>query len=231
MKGKILILEDDENINQLIKLHLMREQFQVIQAYNGVEALEKFDETIEMAILDVMVPKKNGIEVLTAIREVSTIPIIFLTAKDEDADKVLALGLGADDYVTKPFSVIELVSRVKAHLRRFYQYKGALNASEESVLINGDVSMNLSTYKVYKAGYEIAIISKEFKLLQFFMEHQGMVFTKRQLYENVWGEAYFGDDNTIMVHISRLREKLETNPKDPKLIKTIKGLGYRMEKI
>lgn len=231
MKAKILIMEDDENINQLIKLHLQKEQYQVIQAFNGLEALEKFDETIDLAILDVMVPKKNGVEVLTEIREISTIPIIFLTAKDEDADKVLALGLGADDYVTKPFSVIELISRVKAHLRRSQQYLGTIKADAAALLTNGEIKMDLSTYKVYKDDQEVVVISKEFKLLQFFMENQGRVFTKKQLYENVWEEAYFGDDNTIMVHISRLREKLESNPKEPKLIKTIKGLGYRMEKL
>lgn len=231
MSIKIMLMEDDEGINNLLRMHLVKEGYDVVQAFNGKQAVNLYDESFDLAILDVMVPHINGFEVLNHIREKSEIPIIFLTAKDEDADKVLALGLGADDYVTKPFSVIEVISRVKAHLRRYLKYSGKQNSVSENILQNGKIKLEKSTMRVFKDEQEVSLSSKEYKILQFFMENTGHVFTKRQLYENVWEDEYYGDDNTIMVHISRLRDKLEDDPREPVMIKTVKGLGYRMERI
>lgn len=231
MSVKIMLMEDDESISNLLKMHLVKEGYEVVQAFDGKQAVKLYDETVDLAILDVMVPHLNGFEVLNHIREKSEIPIIFLTAKDEDADKVLALGLGADDYVTKPFSVIEVISRVKAHLRRYLKYSGKQSNISEGVLANGKIKLEKATMRVFKDDQEISLSSKEYKILQFFMENTGHVFTKRQLYENVWEDEYYGDDNTIMVHISRLRDKLEDDPREPSMIKTVKGLGYRMEKL
>lgn len=231
MSIKIMLMEDDEGINNLLRMHLVKEGYDVVQAFDGKQAVNLYDESFDLAILDVMVPHINGFEVLNHIREKSEIPIIFLTAKDEDADKVLALGLGADDYVTKPFSVIEVISRVKAHLRRYLKYSGKQNSVSENILQNGKIKLEKSTMRVFKDEQEVSLSSKEYKILQFFMENTGHVFTKRQLYENVWEDEYYGDDNTIMVHISRLRDKLEDDPREPVMIKTVKGLGYRMERI
>lgn len=231
MKSTILVLEDDININNLIKMHLTKEGYKVIQAFDGKEAMELFDTDIDLAILDIMVPFHDGFEILDYIRKRSQIPVIFLTAKDEDSDKVLALGLGADDYVTKPFSVIEIISRCHAHLRRYLEYSGNHNKTtllSKNILKNGDIKVEVNNYKTTKGNNEVSLSVKEFKLLVYFIENVGQIFTKKQLYEQVWEENYFGDDNTIMVHISRLREKLEDNPKAPEYIKTIKGLGYRM---
>lgn len=231
MKSKILILEDDININNLIKMHLTKEGYKIIQSFDGKEAMELFDTEIDLAILDIMVPFHDGFEVLEYIRRKSQIPVIFLTARDEDSDKVLALGLGADDYVTKPFSVIEIISRCNAHLRRYLEYSGKLSQTAphtNNILQNGNIIVDIDNFKISKANSEIMLNVKEFKLLVCFMKNTGRIFTKKQLYEQVWEENYFGDDNTIMVHISRLREKLEDNPKKPEYIKTIKGLGYRM---
>lgn len=226
MKIKILVMEDDEGINDLIKMHLTGEGYEVVQAFDGKEAIEKFTYDISLAILDVMVPIKNGFEVLSFIRKNSEIPVLFLTARGADEDKVLALGMGADDYVTKPFGVGEVVSRCKAHLRRYMDYSAR---ESEAVITNGDIRLEKDAFKVYKGTGQVALSAKEFNLLMFFMENQGRVFTKRQLYEHVWQNYFLGDDNTVMVHISRLREKLEKDPKSPEYIKTIKGLGYRME--
>jgi len=230
MKSKILILEDDLGINNLITMQLQSEGYEVIQAFDGQEAINLFDKTIDLAILDIMVPIKDGFKVLEHIRKSSIIPIIFLTARDEDMDKMRALGLGADDYVTKPFSIVEVVYRCKAHLRRYLNYSNPTNELSDSIT-HGDIYMLRSTFEATLSQEPLNLSVKEFELLWFFAEHIGQVFTRQQLYEHVWGAEYFGDDNTIMVHISRLREKLGENPKQPKYIKTIKGLGYRMEKL
>lgn len=230
MQNKILLLEDDPAINQLLASQLITEGFNVIQCYNGQEALDKFDDTINLALLDIMVPKIDGLRVLENIRQTSLIPILFLTAKEEEIDKVLALGLGADDYITKPFSMIEVVYRIKAHLRRFYTYNRTED-STKTIYINGDLSLNLITYVAKKGEEALELSIKEFELLALFMANMGQVFTKVQLYEHVWKEDFYGEDNTVMVHISKLRDKIGDSSKTPTYIKTIKGLGYRMENI
>ncbi|MCT4594411.1 MAG: response regulator transcription factor [Anaeromicrobium sp.] len=225
---RILIAEDEENIRNLVKLHLSREGYEVIEASNGREALIKFKENnIDLLILDVMMPEIDGYTVLEEVRKGSEIPVIFLTAQGEEQNKVLGLGLGADDYVVKPFSVIELMSRVQAQLRRYLRYSSKENAR---VIYNGDLVLDLDSYSIKKGGTILDLNPKELKLLMLFMENLGKVFTKKQLYEEVWGDMYFGDDNTIMVHISHIRDKIEDNPKKPKYLRTIRGIGYRMVK-
>jgi DNA-binding response OmpR family regulator len=228
MNGKILLLEDDRDIHTLITLHLENEGYQVVGAFDGRDALEKFDESIHLAVLDVMVPQIDGIEVLRRIRETSTIPVLFLTAKTDETDKLTALGIGADDYITKPFSVMEVLYRIKAHLRRNYQYNSA-NQSVGNMFSHKGIEMDIHKKTVSVDGNEVLLNAKEFELLQYFLENPGRVFTKKQLYEHVWDDLYYGDSNTIMVHISRLREKLGDDKKEPKYIRTIKSLGYRLE--
>ena len=173
-------------------------------------------------------PKIDGIEVLKKIRETSTIPVLFLTAKTDETDKLTALGIGADDYITKPFSVMEVLYRIKAHLRRNYQYNGA-NQNVGNIFSHNGIEMDIHKKTVSVDGKEVLLNAKEFELLQYFLENPGRVFTKKQLYEHVWDDLYYGDSNTIMVHISRLREKLGDDKKEPKYIRTIKSLGYRLE--
>jgi len=228
MNGKILLLEDDRDIHNLLTLHLENEGYRVVGAFDGLDALEKFDDSIHLAVLDVMVPKIDGIEVLKKIRETSTIPVLFLTAKTDETDKLTALGIGADDYITKPFSVMEVLYRIKAHLRRNYQYNGA-NQNVGNIFSHNGIEMDIHKKTVSVDGKEVLLNAKEFELLQYFLENPGRVFTKKQLYEHVWDDLYYGDSNTIMVHISRLREKLGDDKKEPKYIRTIKSLGYRLE--
>lgn len=232
MNNTILVMEDDLAINNLLSSQLKNEGFNVIQAFDGEEAIKLFNENIDIAILDIMVPKLDGIQVLTHIRKTSVIPVLFLTAKGEEMDKILALGMGADDYITKPFSMMEVIYRIKAQVRRYYAYNNAANKDlEKEILKHGDLELNTKDYTLKKDGISIELSVKEFDLLKLFMQNIGQVFTKHQLYEQVWEDDYFGDDNTIMVHISKLREKIGDSPKNSKYIKTIKGLGYRMEKL
>lgn len=230
MNNTILVMEDDLAINNLLSSQLKNEGFKVLQAYDGEEAIKMFNDKVDIAVLDIMVPKIDGIQVLKKIREKSVIPVIFLTAKGEEMDKILALGIGADDYITKPFSMMELIYRIKAQIRRFYAYNNS-EINEKEIICHRDLELNTKDYTLKKNGSIIELSVKEFELLKFFMKNIGQVFTKHQLYEQVWGDDYFGDDNTIMVHISKLREKIGDTPKNSIYIKTIKGLGYRMEKL
>lgn len=229
MSKNILILEDDFGINQLISDELKHYGFTVIQSFDGEEAIKKFSPQIDLAILDIMVPKLGGIEVMKHIRKNSNIPILFLTAKDEEVDKIKALSLGADDYITKPFSMIELLYRVKAQLRRYYDYSH--QELPQEVMQYKDLHLDTKTHTLKKDGLLIELSVKEFELLEVFMGSIGQVFTKQQLYEQVWQEDYYGDDNTLMVHISKLREKIADSSKNSTYIKTVKGLGYRMERL
>lgn len=225
----ILIAEDEDDIRELVSFHLRKEGYNTLEADNGLTALSLFEkESVDLMILDIMMPVMNGFELLEKIRATSEIPVIFLTARAEEQDKIKGLGLGADDYVSKPFSVMEMVSRVQAQLRRYINYS---NKEQKNILCNGDLSLNLTDYSVSKNSQILELNPKEFKLLKMFMENVSVVYTKKQLYEAVWDDLYWGDDNTIMVHISHLREKIEDNAKSPTYIKTIRGIGYRMEKI
>ncbi|WP_243292025.1 response regulator transcription factor [Bacillus sp. FJAT-47783] len=228
MSNFIFIAEDDEDINHLVALHLRKEGYQVFQAFDGLEVLKQFQKkTPDLLILDVMMPKMDGFQVLQEVRNTHKVPVIMLTARGQDEDKVLGLGLGADDYVVKPFSIIELVSRVQAQIRRYTQYG---RKEEPTLIVNGALEFDPFNVTVKKNGIFLDLKPKELKLLSILMKNIGRLYTKTQLYELVWDEPYFGDSNTIMVHISRLREKIEDDPKHPTYIKTVKGLGYRMDR-
>lgn len=225
----ILIAEDEKDIRELLKLNLKREGYSVICAKDGKEAYELFcSHKIELGIFDVMMPFLDGLNLLRKIRETSTVPVIMLTARGEDTDKVIGLGLGADDYLVKPFSMTELLARVAAILRRSLEYS-APKAAEVRIRI-GELTLDTDACRAVKNGRSIELNAKEYLLLKFFMENPGRVFTKKQLYNAVWQDDYLYDDNTIMVHISRIRNKIETNPQSPDYIKTVKGIGYKFSK-
>ncbi|MDD6769896.1 MAG: response regulator transcription factor [Inconstantimicrobium porci] len=223
----ILIAEDEDDIRNLIKLHLTKKGFNVYDACNGQDAYNIFNTIkLDLAILDVMMPLMDGVTLLKNIRKSSRIPVIFLTARSDDSDKILGLKLGADDYMIKPFNPAELTARVYAQLRRYYQYN---SVEDESTYTIGDITVDSNSCTVTKNGNKIDLNTKEFKLLELLIKNVGKVYTKKQLYENVWQDIYCGDDNTIMVHISHLRDKIEDNPKYPKYLKTIRGIGYKLE--
>ena len=226
---KILIAEDEQDIRELIEIHLMKEDYEVMTAKDGIEALERFNsETFDLAVLDVNMPKLDGFKLLNKIRKESKIPVILLTARGSDEDKILGLGLGADDYLTKPISMVELVARIKAHFRRNYEYIETI-PEEKTVIESGDLVVDLNQCAVLKKGALLDLNVKEYKLLVYFMKNPGKVFTKKQIYEEVWDDYYYGDSNTIMVYISRLRNKIEDENNKMEYIKTIRGIGYRFE--
>ena len=224
MGAVILIAEDDGDIRGLLRLYLEGEGFRVVEAADGQAALDLArTENPDMAILDVMMPQLNGYEVTRALRRYSDIPILILSAKSQDNDKILGLNLGADDYVAKPFNPVEIVARGKAQLRR------AARTGGEVVRV-GDLALDLTAMQLEKAGMPIPLTPMEYKILAILMRSPGRIFTKVQLYEGAAGEYFEGDDNTIMVHISKLRDKIEDDPKNPRYIRTVRGLGYRFEK-
>lgn len=224
MKATILIAEDDADIRELLKLYLEGEQYNVIEAENGAVALEKARECApDMAILDIMMPEMNGFELTKALRKCSDMPILILSAKSQDNDKILGLNLGADDYITKPFNPVEVVARVNAQLRRSLSSAG-------DVLRLRELTLNTASFQLTKNNEPVLLTPMEYKILAQLMRSPGRIFTKVQLYEGVAGEYFESDDNTMMVHISKLREKIEDDPKKPKYIITVRGLGYKIEK-
>lgn len=229
MAFKLLIAEDEDEIRELLKSYLEKEGYEVIEAHDGIEAIKAFyDHTFDLVLLDVMMPKIDGYEVLKKIREKSTLPVIFITARSEDVDKLSGFGHGADDYICKPFSFNEISMRIHAHLRRCYEYH---KDSKQSSIVNGDLYFDTDRFMLFKNGTEITLNPKELGIVKLFMENPNVVFTKKQLYELIWKESFYGDSNTIMVHMSHIRDKIEDDPKIPKYVKTIRGIGYRMEKI
>jgi len=222
----ILIVEDDQEINNLIGDALKKENYSVIQAFDGRQALEMYNDNCQLVILDLMLPYVNGVEVLRKIREKSTLPVIILSAKDEETDKVIGLGMGADDYIIKPFFVRELTARVKAQLRRCVDY----NSSEvqNHILQHNELKLDTLNYKIFKNNEELSLTKKEFELLKLFLSNPDRVFTKAQIFNNVWENEYLNDDNTVMVHIKRLRNKIEDNSNSPKYIITVWGIGYKL---
>lgn len=230
---RILIADDEPEIRNLLRTYLEREQYHVDTAANGAEALQLFaNHTYQLIVLDLMMPAVDGIEVCRRIRGESNVPIIMLTAKDLEIDKVLGLSLGADDYITKPFSTHELVARIKAHIRRYVVLgsspsAGGQHQPVQARLAFADLVIDLKRYEVTKAGNPVAFTAKEFELLRFFVSHPEQVFTKTQLFRQVWGHEYIEDDNTVMVHIRRLRKKIEEDPSSPRYIQTVWGIGYR----
>lgn len=225
---KILFVEDDLEISDMLKNFLITENFEVVTAFDGESALQKFfEDDYSIILLDLMIPKKSGMEVMKEIRKKSTVPIIIISAKDTDSDKTLGLGLGADDYITKPFSVTEVLARIKANIRRNTQYGAQMN-EEENVLICGSLIMDTDHYSVLKNGVKIELTAKEFEILKLLMKNKKKVYTKEQIYSHIWKDAYLGDENAVNVHISRLRNKIEDNPRNPQIVLTVWGIGYRL---
>ncbi|MBU7318369.1 response regulator transcription factor [Paenibacillus oleatilyticus] len=225
---RILIADDDREIRELVKTYLERETYRIDTAADGEEALRLFEShRYNLILLDLMMPKVDGIEVCRRLRMKTNVPILMLTAKDQEIDKVLGLSIGADDYITKPFSVHELVARIKAHLRRFLVLGSESGSPQETVLSFKNLSIHLQKYTVTRAGEEITLTGKEFELLKFMASHPEQVFTKTQLFRQVWDSDYLEDDNTVMVHIRKLRMKIEEDPSDPKWIQTVWGIGYK----
>lgn len=224
MSASILIAEDDGDIRGLLRLYLESEGYRVLEAEDGAKALALArEEAPDMAILDVMMPELNGYELTRALRKFSDIPILILSAKSQDSDKILGLNLGADDYIAKPFNPVEIVARVKAQLRR-------ASRDNSTILTVRDLALDTASFQLTKNGRSIILTPMEYKILALLMRSPGRIFTKIQLYEGAVGTYFEGDDNTMMVHISKLREKIEDDPKDPRYIITVRGLGYKIEK-
>lgn len=231
MPYKILIAEDDADIQEVLRLYLENSGYAVICASDGKEAYNKLNsEKPDLAILDIMMPEMNGYELTKRIRTHSSIPIIILSAMNADSDKILGLDIGADDYITKPFNPLEVVARVQSNLRRKYTLdSGKLSDDSGNMLCVGSLKLDTKKFILFMNDEEIFLTPTEFKILSLFMERPGMVFTKSQIYERINGEFYENDDNTMMVHISKLREKLGDDSKNPRYIKTVRGLGYKID--
>ena len=228
----ILVVDDDKEIANAIDIYLSREGYNIIKAYDGEEAIQKVNENeIHLIILDIMMPKKDGIQTLEEIRKNKTIPVIMLSAKSEDYDKISGLDLGADDYITKPFNPLELIARVKSNIRRYVDF-GNINKNEKTnILKSGDLSIDDESKKVMVEGKEIKLTATEYNILKFLLKNKGKVFSISQIYENVWNEESYGAENIIAVHIRHIREKIEINPKEPKYLKVMWGIGYKIEDI
>lgn len=232
--GYVLVVEDDREVNELIIRSLKTENINGKSVFNGRDAEQELKtNSYDLVILDLMIPHIDGLELLGRIRKTMQIPVIILSAKGEEADKVIGLGLGADDYITKPFSVNELKARVKAHLRRQFYSKGdstttAEEAHSPHLIYHGDMELNLHTYQCTVNGTTYDLKAKEFEILKLFLTNPNRVFTKSQIYQHVWNDQYMEDENTVMVHIRRIRKKIEDDPSDPQRIQTVWGIGYKM---
>lgn len=222
-KAHILVVDDEKPIVDIIKFNLEKEGYKVTASYDGEDALNKIkNENFDMVLLDVMLPKMDGFTVCKKVREFSEVPIIMITAKAEEVDKVLGLELGADDYITKPFGIRELIARIRANLRRFSQQ----SSGEGKVLRAGKLTLNPETFEVKKDGQVIELTVREYELLKFLMSQKGQVFSREELLEKVWDYEYYGDVRTVDVTVRRLREKIEDNPSEPVFILTKRGIGY-----
>ncbi|EZP74794.1 winged helix family two component transcriptional regulator [Parageobacillus genomosp. 1] len=227
MEKRILVVDDEKPIADILQFNLQKEGYEVICAYDGEEALQKVEEVMpDLILLDIMLPQKDGMEVCREVRKKYDMPIIMLTAKDSEIDKVLGLELGADDYVTKPFSTRELLARVKANLRRHSQTAAQEEASDTNEIIIGSLVIRPDAYIVLKRGETIELTHREFELLHYLAKHIGQVMTREHLLQTVWGYDYYGDVRTVDVTVRRLREKIEDNPSHPSWIVTRRGVGY-----
>lgn len=228
----ILVCDDDKEIVEAIEIYLSQEGYHILKAYDGIEALEVLEkEEVNLLILDVMMPRLDGIRATLKNREKNSIPIIILSAKSEDADKILGLNIGADDYVTKPFNPLELVARVKSQLRRYNQLGGSKKENEDTVYETGGLRINDDLKEVTVDGEPVKLTPIEYNILLLLMKNQGRVFSINQIYESIWNEDAIGADNTVAVHIRHIREKIEINPKEPRYLKVVWGVGYKIEKI
>ncbi|GAB1612637.1 MULTISPECIES: response regulator transcription factor [Mammaliicoccus] len=231
MSQKVLVVDDEQSIVTLLKYNIEQAGYQVIVAYDGVQALEKVnEEKPDLVVLDVMLPEMDGIEVCKTIRsDKNQVPILMLTAKDDEFDRVLGLELGADDYMTKPFSPREVVARVKAILRRVSQIESSQLDEDEDIIL-GSIRIRPDYFEVYRNDELLELTPKEFELLLYLIERQGRVITREHMLNSVWNYEFAGDSRIVDVHISHLRDKLEENPKQPQFIKTVRGLGYKLER-
>jgi two-component system, OmpR family, response regulator VanR len=232
----ILIIDDEKEIRDLIGIYLINEGYNVLKAADGIEGLAYLEEnTVHLVVLDIMMPRLDGIQACLKIRESKNVPIIMLSAKSQDMDKIMGLTTGADDYVTKPFQPLELVARIKSQLRRylrFNQMDGTLQANSVQpmdVISIDDLLINVSTHEVTVEGKVIKLTPREFAILELLARNPGVVFSTEKIYERVWNETFYESENTVMVHIRNLREKLENNPRTPRYIKTVWGVGYKIE--
>lgn len=228
----ILVCDDDKEIVEAIEIYLTQEGYRILKAYDGTEALEMLErEEVHLLLLDVMMPKLDGIRATLKIREKNSIPIIILSAKSEDADKILGLNVGADDYVTKPFSPLELVARVKSQLRRYTQLGGTAQNENDKIYSVGGLRINDDLKEVTVDGELVRLTPIEYNILLLLMKNQGRFFSINQIYEMIWNEEAIGADNTVAVHIRHIREKIEINPKEPRYLKVVWGVGYKSEKV
>ena len=228
---KILVCDDDREIVEAIEIYLSQEGYQILKAYDGIEALEILEkEEVNLLIIDVMMPRLDGIRATLKIRENMSLPIIILSAKSEDADKILGLNIGADDYMTKPFNPLELVARVKSQLRRYTQLGSTARSDNQSEFRTGGLVIRDDLKEVTVDGEKVKLTPIEYNILLLLMKNQGKVFSINQIYESIWNEEAIGADNTVAVHIRHIREKIEINPKDPRYLKVVWGVGYKIEK-
>lgn len=226
----ILVCDDEKDIVTALAIYLKSDGYQVYEAYNGKEALDIIrKEEIHLVLMDIMMPEMDGIEAMVKIREISNVPVILLTAKSEDTDKVLGLTVGADDYITKPFNPVELQARVKSQLRRYMQLGSGL--VQPSRITIGGIELDDKSKEVFLDGEKVNLTRTEYDILKLLMEHPGEVFSPNQIYETVWKDSPYGIENTVAVHIRHLREKLEYNPAEPRYLKVVWGRGYKMEEI
>ncbi len=226
----ILLVDDDADIRGAISKLLSLEGYNIIEASNGLEALDAVNTNdIKLILLDIMMPKLDGLSALMKIREKNNLPIIMLSAKTEDSDKILGLSMGADDYIAKPYNPQILLARVKSQLRRYLEL-GVMEHNNSELITNGSLSLNTGTKQLFINGNDVKLTSTEYKIMEFLMHNLGMVFSADKIYESVWKEDSFGAENTVMVHIRRIREKIEIDPKNPDYLKVVWGIGYKIEK-
>jgi DNA-binding response OmpR family regulator len=229
MENRILLIEDDIEISEMVKNYLSKEGFNITTALDGEIGISKFlKASYDLVLLDLMMPKLDGMEVMRIVREKSAVPILIMSAKDSDVDKAIGLGLGADDYIAKPFSMVELSARVKAVIRRATKYSQSEKKEFDQCIKFGELTIELHNYTVTKNNVNLQLTSKEFDILKLFVMNPKRVFTKADLYSFIWNDDYLGDENVISVHMRRLREKIEEDPSKPKYIKTLWGIGYKL---
>ena len=230
-KNTILVCDDDREIVDAIEIYLSQEGYRILKAYDGVQAVEMLEqEDVQLLLIDIMMPKLDGLRATLKIREKSSIPIIILSAKSEDADKILGLNIGADDYVTKPFNPLELVARVKSQLRRYTKLGNAMDENQK-IYQTGGLVMNDDLKEVTVDGEQVKLTPIEYNILLLLVKNQGKVFSINQIYESIWEEEAIGADNTVAVHIRHIREKIEINAKEPRYLKVVWGIGYKVEKL
>lgn len=228
----ILVCDDDKEIVDAIDIYLSQEGYHILKAYDGLQAIEMMKkEEVHLILLDIMMPNLDGIRATRKIRETSSVPIIMLSAKSEDVDKILGLNIGADDYITKPFNPLELIARVKSQLRRYTQLGNLATEEKEAVYICGGLVVNDDLKTVTVDGEPVKLTPIEYNILVLLIKNQGKVFSIEQIYENIWNEEAIGADNTVAVHIRHIREKIEINPREPRYLKVVWGIGYKIEKM